>query len=254
MKGGIKRGREVLCFDLRVNGSKPVIIAHRGLHEVHPENSTLAFRAAVDAGGDWIEFDVQSTIDGHPVILHDDTLDRTTPLVGRVDRHRADELTHLRLRDHRNRPSDALVPVLMSRRLELANIDANFLVEIKPADSPRLVASTAQAMRLTKRPWMIQSFDRANLLHARRLNLGVDEVLLVGDADQLLAAIDEDWQALHVAQSLVTERLVQLLHDAGRQVGAWTVNDPIEIRRIIKLGVDRIITDQPVLARSLLDE
>src|SRR4051812_30882188 len=100
-----RRDTPGLGHDVEYN--TPIIIAHRGLHALHPENSVPAFRAAARSGIDWIELDVQQSIDGFPIILHDETLERTTGMVGRVDRLRATELERLRLRDDDARPIDA---------------------------------------------------------------------------------------------------------------------------------------------------
>ncbi|MBC8106110.1 MAG: hypothetical protein H7Z14_05935 [Anaerolineae bacterium] len=232
--------------------SAPIIIAHRGLHAVHPENSLPAFRAAVRAGIEWVECDVQQSLDGFPVILHDDTLGRATIISGRVDRHRADEIAHLRLHDHLGRPSDALVPVLWSRRDGLAGIGASLLVEIKPPAAAWLVARTAEVMRANHLRWMIQSFDRANLHIARRSAPGIARALLIDKQSDLLSALDERWPALHVGHGLVDAELVRLMHEQGRMIGVWTVNEKSDLRRMIELGVDRIITDEPIVARSLL--
>lgn len=234
--------------------STPIIIAHRGLHTVNPENSLPAFRAAARAGIDWVECDIQQSIDGFPVIVHDDTLDRATIVSGRVDRHRADELAHLRLRDPHGRPSDALVQVLRSNRDGLAGLGAKLLVEIKPPGAPQLVARTAQAMRANHLGWMIQSFDRANLYHARQSARGVAQALLIEKRSELLLALEEDWPALHVAQELVDAELVRQAQEQGRKIGVWTVNDQMDLRRMIEFGVDRIITDEPILAKSMLGE
>lgn len=211
-----------------------------------------AFRSAVREGIDWVECDIQHSIDGFPVIVHDDTLDRATTLTGRVDRRRADELVHLRLHDHEGRPSDALIPVMWCRRDGLAGIGANWLVEIKPPGAAHLVARTAETMRANHLRWMIQSFDRANLYHARRSAPGVAQALLLDRESDLFLALDEDWPALHVAFELVDAELVQLMHANGRAIGVWTVNAHSDLRRMIELGVDRIITDVPLLARSLI--
>jgi glycerophosphoryl diester phosphodiesterase len=231
--------------------TRPIIIAHRGLHDVHPENSAPAFRAAERAGLHWSVCVVQQTIDGCPVIIHDETLVRPTNLSGRVDRHRADELMHLRLRDRNGRPGDGHVPVLLGPRCELSGIGGKWLVEIKPPDAPQLVARTAQAMRLMHRAWVLQSFDRLNLDHSRRCAPDVERALLI---DNLQNLVFGHFSALHVMHELVDAALVRRVHAQGVKVGAWTVNQPTDIRRMIALGVDRIITDQPLLARSLVPE
>ncbi|CAN5358290.1 glycerophosphodiester phosphodiesterase family protein [soil metagenome] len=233
---------------------KPIVISHRGLHAVHPENSLPAFRAAVEAGVAWVECDVQRSFDDFPIIIHDDTLDRTTSGAGRVDRHLAEQLMQLRLRNGSGRPTDVRLPVLPRDRTALSGFWAKLLVEIKSPDAPRLVQRTALAMRAAGFEWMIQSFDPANLHHAARFAPRVPQALLIEHGDDLLAAVTGDWRALHVAAALVDASLVNRLHARGRTIGAWTVNDKSDLRRMIALGVDRIITDEPELAMSLLKD
>ena len=233
----------------------PIIIAHRGLHDVQPENSVLGFRAAASSGIEWVELDVQQSVEGLPVIMHDDTLKRTTGLAGRIDRHRAIQLARLRLRDGEGRPSDAHVPVLLATHANpLASFDGNLLVEIKPCDAAALVARTAQAMRMLHRHWIIQSFDRANLGHARRVAPEVERAFLADNPRDLLSLDSPDFSAIHVAFGMIDDALVKRAHAHGMRIGAWTVNDPADLRRMIELGVDRIITDKPVLAKSLLQD
>lgn len=235
--------------------STPIIIAHRGLHGLHPENSIAAFRAAARSGIEWVEFDVQQSIDGFPVIIHDDKLERTTSMSGGVDRRRADELVHLRLRNREGRPGDATMPVLLATQINpFAGLNANLLVEIKPPDAATLVQRTAQAMRVMHRRWIIQSFDRTNLRHARRISPTVERAWLIDRPRDLLFAFDQDVSAVHVSFDLISAELVKRIHSHGMSIGAWTVNEPADLRRMIAMGVDRIITDQPILARSLLQD
>src|SRR4051794_41498813 len=110
----------------------PIIVAHRGLHHRFPENTVEAFRAAVEAGFDWVEFDVQAASDGTPVIIHDETLDRTTMAHGAVARRRGEELRHVRMR-YDDLPHAARLPVLKDPPV-LSSLNAWLLVEIKPPD------------------------------------------------------------------------------------------------------------------------
>jgi len=227
----------------------PTIIAHRGLHTHLPENSIAAFRAARESGVEWIEFDVQQSLNGFPVIIHDETLDRMTTVTGRVDRARSDQIRQMHFVDSTDR-----VPVLAAGPNPLAGLGARFLVEIKPPDAPQLVSRTAAAMRSAHVDWIIQAFDRANLQHALRAAPGVEQALLIDRSIDLLAALKEGWPAVHVAHSLVDDVVVGMLRKRGIKVGVWTVNERADLCRMIKLGVDRIITDAPILAMSLLDE
>jgi len=230
----------------------PLIIAHRGLHARLPENSLGAFRAAASAGIKWVELDIQQSRDGQPVIIHDKTVDRVTGMTGAVDRFWATNLRRMRLL-HENKPTEWMVPVL-SDQLPLSDLRVAALVEIKPPDAPLLVNRTARAMRACGLEWMIQSFDGANLRHASRYARETPQALLVNHAEDMAAALREDWPALHVAVDLLSGALVQKLHSQGRSVGVWTPNTEPELRNAIELGVDRIITDEPLLARALVEE
>jgi glycerophosphoryl diester phosphodiesterase len=77
------------------DGTKIKVIAHRGEHLHHPENTMPAFQAAIDAGADYFELDVRTTSDGKFVIMHDNTLDRTTNGTGEVHKHTFDEIRAL---------------------------------------------------------------------------------------------------------------------------------------------------------------
>src|ERR1700722_18076479 len=114
-----------------------MIVAHRGIHDRFPENSLAAFEDADRIGIKWVECDVWPTADGAAVVIHDETLDRTTTGKGIVWWQRWDQLRHLRLRRADGSVDESsCIPTLG----ELANraID-NLLVEIKSPDSPAFV-------------------------------------------------------------------------------------------------------------------
>jgi glycerophosphoryl diester phosphodiesterase len=231
----------------------PTIVAHRGLHHALPENSLEAFRAAVRAGIEWVEFDVQSSREGFPVILHDDTLDAMTMSSGPVAARRVDDLRRVRLRFN-GRPSEAFVPVLrmVPGGAPIHALGASLMVEIKPQDDSRLVQRLAQVLRGYPRPWVIQSFDRRNLEHSESFAPHVPRYLLIDDHSELRAAIADSSYSLNAHHELVTPALVETLHRLDRTIGAWTVNGESNIQRMLDLGVDIIITDEPVLAMEMM--
>jgi glycerophosphoryl diester phosphodiesterase len=118
---------------------KVVVIAHRGEHLHHPENTMPAFQAAIDAGADYFELDVRTTSDGKFVIMHDGTLDRTTNGTGDVFKHTFDEIRAL---DAGAKFAPAFagtkVPTL-DEALELAHGKINVYVDTKNADPQKLV-------------------------------------------------------------------------------------------------------------------
>ena len=231
----------------------PIIVAHRGLHDAHPENSIEAFRAASRAGIEWGELDVQVSRDGYPVVIHDDLLDRTTTSSGPVAARFADILRRTRLRSANGSASGSFLPVMRERAglSAILSLRVSMLIEIKPPDAPRLVQRVAEAMRRHARPWVIQSFDAANLAHAKRYVPRVPRALLVERAADLTDAVANTNHPLNVHHALVTDALVRRMHDERRTIGAWTVNGEGRIRRVAELGVDVIITDEPLLAREV---
>ena len=120
----------------------PVVIAHRGLHDEHPENSLAAFRAAWDADVEWCECDVRMTSCFTPVVIHDQTLDRMTSAVGRVDQARWATAGQARLRRPNGLLSEHTLPAL---RDVLPDVGPRrrMLVEIKPDPRPSLVSVVA---------------------------------------------------------------------------------------------------------------
>lgn len=118
---------------------KIVVIAHRGEHLHHPENTLPAFQAAIDAGADYFELDVRTTSDGKFVIMHDSTLDRTTNGIGEVQSHTFDEIRSL---DAGAKFSPAFagtkVPTL-DEAFDLAHGKINVYVDTKNADPQQLI-------------------------------------------------------------------------------------------------------------------
>jgi glycerophosphoryl diester phosphodiesterase len=236
-----------------MTSATPIIVAHRGLHHDAPENSLEAFRAAVDAGFDWVEFDVQAASDGTPVIIHDETLDRTTMCSGPVARRRGEELRQVRMRQANGQPHAARLPVLKDPPV-LSSLNAWLLVEIKPPDAQDLVRRVASRLRAINARFLLQSFDARNIVHAQRHAPDVPRGLLIESIDDLARAVAGPWEIINVQHELVEHALVKKLHEQGRRIGVWTPNSAAELRRAAQLGVDMIITDEPQLARSIANE
>jgi glycerophosphoryl diester phosphodiesterase len=214
---------------------KPIIVAHRGLHHQCVENSLGAFIAAEKAGVRWVECDVWPSADGTPMVIHDETLDRTTPNNGLVRNHSRDQLQEL------NVPS---LPDLLAA----LNGKTGILVEIKPPNAVEFTGKIRDMLMHYPGPWMMQSFYLENVIHKSK------DAFLVEDSGTLQTAADGDWTHIHAEHVLIDRDLVDRLHAAGRTIGAWTVNNPADIQRMIDLGIDMLITDEPVTAAQLIAE
>jgi len=215
----------------------PTIVAHRGIHHALPENSREAIWKALDDGF-WVELDVHASADGMPVVIHDETLNRTTTHAGPVWALPSPELQRVPLR------GGGLLPTLEDC---LARKGEGWLVEIKPHGAHELIRRTYEL--LGDRPFIIQSFDPDNVRYASKL-WECPTALLVGNERELDAALAERWDRVNLHHRLLTPELVKRLTDQGAEVGAWTVNEEADIQRVIDLGVGTIISDNPWRVRE----
>jgi glycerophosphoryl diester phosphodiesterase len=224
---------------------RPLVIAHRGgvAWTQFPENSAEGFAAAWEAGYP-CECDVQVSADGEPVVLHDSTLDRTTMRTGSASELPWDELQAVRLRDQFGEPSASTIPLLRDVARWVS------FVEVKPVDAPKLVERVVEIMAGFE--WTLQSFDPANLHHARKIDPAVRTALLVNQPDGIDTAIARKWPA-YLDHTMIGARGAARLREAGLAFGAWTVNTENELHHILPFRPDVIITDVPRLMTMWLE-
>jgi len=240
------------------NFPSPIIFAHRGASAYAPENTLASFELAVKQGAPAIEFDVKLSSDRQVVIIHDQTLERTTNSAGTVTRQ---PLAALRELDAGSWFSDAFqgekIPTL-DEVFEAVGKKVLINVELTNYATPfdglvHEVAALVKKHGLQERI-IFSSFFPTNLALARRLLPTVPRGQLILESSsgwwQRASASWMSLQAQHPYLSDVTARMVRDLHARGRRVHVWTVNDPTDMRRLRALGVDGIFTDDPLLARE----
>jgi glycerophosphoryl diester phosphodiesterase len=225
---------------------RPIIVAHRGLHRMHPENSLGAFDAAWRAGIAWCECDVQQARSGKLIIIHDATLDRTTTGSGPVNSFEEDELERLRLKRADGSPGGQRLPALADL-LPLMPPEARLLLEIKPPMSRDALRS--QLAGLHGRRVILQSFHREVVEAAQGI---VKETRWLTDKPADFREPPRcGW--INVRHDLVDAQVLASLRDSRYAVGVWTPNTAADLARVIDLGVDMIITGEPLLARDLMN-
>ena len=236
---------------------RPLILGHRGASAEAPENTLLAFRRAVEVGADGIECDVQRSADGHLVLIHDDTVDRTTGGAGHV---RDLPLAALAALDAgQGQPIPALDALLaFAPTAKTARGDAPFLdLELKqPGVGPDTLAALAAAPSRPPRDRLaLSSFDYPSLDEVRRLDGEIELWILSGAAsaplDELIArARAIEARGLALLHSLITPTVVARAAEADLGLVAWTVNEPAELRRLLDVTppLRAIISDRPDLA------
>jgi glycerophosphoryl diester phosphodiesterase len=229
-------------------------IAHRGASGRFPENTLRAFGAAIDAGAQMCELDVQLSSDGAVVVIHDETVDRTTDGRGAVRVLTLDELKRL---DAGVRCGDEFkgerIPTL-AEVLALTNGRCGLNIEIKSAGVERKVCDMIVEHRALASA-MVSGFDWDALAIVRHLEPRVRVGLLGSQWPARLvgAAFEMRADAINPRSDIVTEDLCIAAHQRNLSVYTWTVDEPDEMRRLIAFGVDGIMTNYPERLRELTD-
>lgn len=252
--------------------ARPQVFGHRGGARLGPENTLTAFSRAMAAGADGVECDVRLSADGVAVVIHDPTLDRTTDATGPVGARTAAELARVdaRCRFVPDLPGFAVataegVPTL--REVLTRYPQARVIVEIKD-DSPRLAdAVAALTTELGAMPRVcVGSFHQRVLDRLRAEAPGITTSASRREARWTLARSWIRWplpssppyRALQVPQragrlAVVTPAFLRRAHRERAVVQVWTVDAPEDVRRLLALGVDGIITDRPDLVVPVRD-
>jgi glycerophosphoryl diester phosphodiesterase len=259
-----------------VGGEWPVNLAHRGASALAPENTIEAFRLAVEAGAGGLELDVHMTRDGHIVVIHDATVDRTTNGTGAVSEMTLEELRRLDAghnfspdggptRPYRGR--GVRVPTLGEVLREFPGVAVN--IEIK-AGTPgieekvlgvlREANALGRALVVSTPHDIVKRFRKVSGGHvstgASRWEIGV---FYISSRFRLERLVRPAYDALqvplrHRGIPVVTPRFVRAAHARGVRVDAWTINQADEMRRLLDLGVDVIMTDRPGMLAEVLRE
>jgi glycerophosphoryl diester phosphodiesterase len=238
---------------------RPAIWAHRGASDDAPENTLAAFALALEQGADGLELDVTLSADGVPVVIHDDTLDRTTNGYGPVRWQTLAALKQL----------EAGYPAQFGGQFageRLPTLDEVFAafgprtrinVELKQDRAPGrplapAVVALIQRHGLARRV-IVSSFQFSNLRQVRALDptlpIGLLYTIATGGA-RLVRWLTGDLhpEAHHPGCYALAPEQVAWFHAQGLRVNTWTVNAEADLRRFAQAGVDGLITNRPGLA------
>jgi glycerophosphoryl diester phosphodiesterase len=245
------------------NFKPPWIIAHRGFRAKYPENTLIAFQAALDAGVTMIELDVTHTRDGKLVVMHDITLERTTNGRGPVNGYFLKELKKLDAGSWFN-------PVFASQQvpeleevLELVQGRALINIEIKP--NPACIphpsdAIERQVVELVNRKnahdaALISSFDRTILEKIKLLENPPALALISKDpADSSTLTFCRRLKIFswHPNHAILSHDQVNLMHSAGIGVFPYNADTPEDVKRMFDMNVDGIISNDPLFVMDWL--
>jgi glycerophosphoryl diester phosphodiesterase len=216
-----------------------VITAHRGAGYLEPENTLRALQRALALGVDQIEVDARLTRDGHLILMHDPTVDRTTNGTGKVEDLSLAEIRQL------DAGFGERVPTL-DEAFELTRGQVILQIELKgPGTAPAVVRAVEAAGM--EREVILTSFVHQWLTEVHSLNPCISMGALWGrlPIDAVWQAQRLGVQALHIWHEQIQPKLVADAHAHGLLVRAWNANTEEEMRRLIELGVDAIGSDRP---------
>jgi len=259
------------------SGAKPRIIGHRGAAGEAPENTLPSFQRALADGAGFVELDLRGTADGEVVIIHDETVDRTTDGRGPVNGINLRELKRLDA-GYRFSKDAGMTHPYRGQRIEIPTLAELFsflpevraIAEIKQS-SPSIVKRVYETVcKAGKEHDVLFATEDDRIMQEIRSELGKSPVqIATGFCYDEVAAFIE-WLERGAAESyrppgeamqlprefqgrtLVSAETVHAAHELGTEMFVWTINDLDEMARLLSLGADGIITDYPARLRALL--
>lgn len=232
----------------QLSGSvQPICIAHRGASGQAPENTLKAFRLALDIGATWLELDVH-LVGGRLVVIHDESLDRTTSGRGLLSDHSLAEVRAVDAGDGERVP-------FLEEVLDLACGHARVNIELKGAGTTEPTVELLQKAILNGRcradQFVLSCFDWDQLAIVRGLDPVLPVAPLVGKGaggEVLEVAERLGAEAIHISRWSARQRLVNSAHQRGLAVRVFTLNSEWEFDLMQRLGVDGFFTDHPARA------
>jgi len=242
--------------------TRPLLIGHRGYPALCPENTLASFEGAMQAGCDMIELDVTLTKDRKVVVIHDDTLDRTTTGKGPVRGHALAEIKALdagswfdaRFAEERVPELSEVIKLTAGRSMLNIEIKESAFEAIYPVDAiehqvVKLVKTSGAMDRV-----IISSFDKRILQRIAAMDAppavayisdhGADKSVL----EMLLKMRSFSW---HPRFTVLTRDQVDMLHAAGIKIFPWTINTRTEAEKVLALGVDGLICNELRVMRAV---
>lgn len=230
------------------------IIAHRGSSSAAPENTIAAFDLAVKQRADYIELDVQMTMDQHVVVIHDDTVDRTTNGSGLVKGYTLDQLKKLDAGSWFGHSyGNERIPTLQDI-LERYSKRIGILIELKhPKRQIGIEKAVADIINkfAYSRHIMVQSFDETALQRMKAYAPSLRTAFIIKPsmlkmAKSSLAVYSSFADCLNIKKTMMNRCWIDRIHSFGMDVFIWTVKDQKTADRIKKYPIDGVVTDHPL--------
>jgi len=239
---------------------KTSVVAHRGGSMLAPENTLVAFRNALAIGVDRIELDVHLTRDNVVIVMHDDRINRTTNGKGKIR-----DLTYEELAGYvagcgfSEKYIGEKIPSL-DEALQLIGGQCTLLIEIKNPGNiyDGLEKQVADLIcKFDARSWcVVQSFEYETLQRLHKIDARIVTGLLIDNPSYKKLQLDKKdisfLSEINISRRFAGPENIARIHSLNKKVFVWTVNKPVHMQQLIKIGVDGIITDDPVSLKKIL--
>lgn len=245
--------------------SEPLIIAHRGARADAPENTLPAFQEAQNQAADGIELDVTLSADGHIIVIHDDTLERTTTGTGDVSRL---TLEQIKVADaglpfapeYEGTRIPTLDEVLDSfgHAFTVINVElkgVNPGKSVLPGDVLTCIKThkpTAQILISSFNPFLLRQVNRVAPRGLVRIGYLTTESNWTRALQNTMAPLIGTIDARHPHYTTVNAGTIRWAQTHSIDINVWTVNNADDIRAMANIGVHGIITDKPAIARQII--
>jgi glycerophosphoryl diester phosphodiesterase len=236
---------------------KVIITAHRGASGYAPENTLASMKEAINMKADFGELDVQETLDGEIVLLHDDELKRTTGSLKNIWEMNYEEVKTLDAgswfsEKFKGEPLPKLSDVIDSVRGKL-----KLNIELKNNGHEKKLEERTIKVVKDKNfsgQCIFTSFDYPKIIKVKEIDPTLKVGLIFKRMPDSINVFTANMELLSVHFSLVDSEFMKKAKENGKEVHVWTVNEENEMKRLIGLGVTSIITNYPDKLKKILDE
>lgn len=233
-----------------------LVVAHRGASGYAPENTLSAMKKAIEMHAEMSELDVQETADGKIILLHDNTTKRTGKKDFNIWELDYNDLKDIEVGDwfseeYKGEPIPTLKEVI-----DLVNGKMKLNIELKANKHEKMLAERSLKVVMDSDfldQVVFTSFKFDEIRKIRAINKEAKVGYIFGKLPQDVDVFSEDIDLLSANYKTVDAEFIKKAKVAGMEVAVWTVNKPEDMKRMIEIGVDQIITNYPDILRKVLD-
>ena len=225
------------------------IIAHRGARAEEPENTLRAVRKAFECGVDAVEIDVRFSKDREIVVIHDDTLERTTNGIGKVGEK---TLAQLRTLDA---GKGEKIPRLREVLLLAENLGLELVIELKEENMEELIVDEVKEAKMEKSV-IISSFYHASMHKIKELAPRIKTGVIISSLPvfPVKMAIDASANVIFPKYPRLNAEFVVEASKKGIEIYPWTINTREDLAKALELGVDGVVTDDPCKLKLFMEK